>query len=198
MGQVSTLSISGNTYSVYALTSDPLDDANDYMDARLGADAWNDASGSNKKRALVSAVRYIDRAVNWTGVQSDLVTPQPLQWPRDGAACDGTAVTDGTVPDAFATAEFEMALILLNDAAVQNSTGTGSNVKRVKAGSAEVEFFTGTAGTTDETRLPTTVNDLVGCYIEGSSVASVSFGTTDADGDAGYTKCDHDLSKGLP
>ncbi len=198
MGQVSTITLSGNTYSVYALTADPVDDANDYFSARLGASAWNDASGSDKKRALISAVRYIDRAVNWSGTQTDLVTPQPLQWPRDGATCNGTAVTDGTVPDAFATAEFEEALILLNDATQQSSTGTGSNVKSVKAGSTQVEFFTGTQGTVEETRLPTIVNDLIGCYIEGAAVAGGSFGTSDAEGDPGYCKDDFDLSQGYP
>jgi hypothetical protein len=195
MGTVSTLTIGSNTYSVYALTADPVNDANDYFSARLGSDAWTDASTANKKRALVSAVRFLDRAVTWSGEQTDTVTPQPLQWPRDGAACSGVAVADGTTPDAFANAEFEQALIFLDDATEQSSTGTGSNVKRVKAGSAEVEFFTGTAGTGSETRLPTVVNDLVGCYIESSGISGGAWGTTEV---VDYSKDDFDLSQGLP
>lgn len=200
MGQVATVSIGANTYSVYALTANAVADANEYMAARLGASAWTSASSNEKKQSLVSAVRFIDRAVNWSGVQSDIVTPQPLQWPRDGANCDGVSVTDGTVPDNFAAAEFEMALILLNDATVQNDSGTGSNIKRVKAGSAEVEFFTPTIDTSSETRLPTVVNDLVGCYVDTiTGIAAASFGTSDDDGESSFD-CDdqYGLTRGLP
>ena len=98
-------------------------------------------------------------------------------------------------PRLFATAEFEEALILLDDATEQSSSGSGSNVKRVKAGSAEVEFFTGTAGTLEETRLPTVVNDLVGCFIETSGVTGAAFGTTEV---IDYDKDDFDLSQGNP
>ncbi len=198
MGTVSTVTIGATTYSVYALTSDPIADANAYFGGRLGSDAWSDASSPDKQRALVSAVRFLDRAVSWTGEQTDIVTPQPLQWPRDGASCDGTAVTNGTTPDAFANAEFEQALIFLDDATEQSSTGTGSNIKSVKAGTAEVAFFTGTSGTLAETRLPTIVNDLLGCYIEQSGISGGSWGTSDAAGVVGYDQDDTDLSQGLP
>lgn len=193
MAVISTVSIGANSYSVYALTSNALADANSYMAGRIGADAWNASTTTNndKKRALVSAARFIDRAVNWSGVQTDLVTPQPLEWPRDGAACDGVSVTSGTTPDDFANAEFEMALILLDDATVQDGTGTGSNIKGVTAGSVGVEFFTPTIGTSDETRLPTVVNDLLGCYIKGSTgLTSASFGTSDAEGESAFD-CDN-------
>lgn len=197
MGQVSTVTIGVNTYSVYALTSDPVADANEYFAARLGSSAWTeDAEANDKKSALVSAVRFIDRAVIWSGTKT--VVSQPLEWPRDSAACNGTAVDDGTTPDDFATAEFEQALILLQDATAQDSAGTGSNIKAVTAGSAKVEFFTGTVGTSGDTRLPVVVNDLVGCYIASLGSLGGSFGTSDADGDAGYCKDDFDLTRGLP
>ena len=200
MAQVATITIGSNSYSVYGITSDALDDANDYLAARLGAGAWTDASSSDKKRALVSAVRFLDRAVIWSGTQTDTATPQPLQWPRDGASCGGTSVASGTIPDNFAYAQFEIALALLNDSSVQDGTGTGSNVKRVKAGSAEVEFFTPTIGAEFETRLPTVANDLVGCYIASDlGLGSLSYGTTDADGESSFDNCDqHNRTQGYP
>lgn len=198
MGAVVQVSIGTRTYDVYTTGSDALADANDYMAGRLGTTAWDAADNNNKKKALVSAVRFNDRVVNYTGVQTDLVAPQPLQWPRDGASCDGVSVPSGTTPDDLALGEFEMALILLNDATVQNSAGTGSNIKRVKAGSAEVEFVGATIDTDRDTRLPTVVNDLIGCYVEGTVTLGTSYGTGTEDGDPGYCKDDFDKSQGFP
>lgn len=200
MAQVSTITIGSDTFSVYALTADPVADADSYHAGRIGS-TWSTATTLQKQQALISATRFIDRAVIWSGTQTDTVTPQPLQWPRDNAKCDGVAVPDGTIPDAFALAVFEMAQILFTDSTVQDGTGTGSNVKRVKAGSAEVEFFTPTIGVDGgETRLPTVVNDLVGCYIDvANTTGSLSYGTTDDDGKSSFD-CDdqHNLNRGYP
>lgn len=198
MAVIATITIGAVDYSVYALTSDALADADDYLAAKIGS-TWSTASDLQKQQALISAARFMDRAVLWSGDKT--VDAQPREWPRDGAVdgCNGDeAVPDGTTPDAIAHGEFELADLLFLDATIQASTGTGSNVKKVKAGSAEVVFFTGTSGTSEETRLPTQVNDLVSCFIEGSEVAGFSWGTTDADGDAGYTEDDFDLTQGLP
>ena len=189
MATVVTVSLTGNP-SVYAIGADAVVDANSYLGARIGSDAWSSASSSDKKKALVSAARFIDRAVSWSGKKT--VSSQPLQWPRDGATCDSESVTDGTIPDEFAYAEFEMALILLGDSAAQDSTGTGSNIKSVKAGSARVEFFSSSVGSSSDTRLPTTVNDLVGCYIDGSvSFGSSSSGTSETSS----FDCDDDYNR---
>ncbi len=198
MGIVSILSIGANTYSVYALTADPLADTKAYLAGRLGTAAWDDANSNDKKKALVGSARFIDRAVSFSGTQTDIVTPQPLQWPRDGADCNGTSVTDGTTPDAFFEAQAEMALILLTDSTVQDGQGTGSNVKSVKAGSAKVDFFMSTLDSNQDTRLPPVVNDLLGCYIVGITTVGGSFGTGTDDADPGYNKCDFDRSQGFP
>jgi hypothetical protein len=198
MAVISTITIGSEDYSVYALTADPLADADDYLAAKIGS-TWSTATDLQKQQALISAARFMDRAVIWSGDKT--VASQPREWPKDGAVdgCNGgEAVPDGTTPDAIALGEFELADALFLDATIQASTGTGSNVKKVKAGSAEVVFFTGTSGTSDETRLPTQVNDLVSCFIEGSEVAGGSFGTDDDDADPGYCQDDFDLSQGYP
>lgn len=170
MGQVSTLTIGANTYSVYALTADPIADAKAYFAGRLGTSSWDSADSTTQKTALVTAVRFLDRGVLWSGVQTDPTTPQPLQWPRDSATCRGDSVTDNTVPDNIVHGEFELALALLEDEAIQDGTGSGSNVKEVGAGSAKVVFFRPTQGDATETRFPTVVSELVVCYQAGSSL----------------------------
>lgn len=197
MAQVSTITIGSDTYSVYALTSDPVSDADSYHAARIGS-TWSTATELQKQQSLISATRFIDRAVEWSGTQTS--SSQALEWPRDGAKCDGVAVTDGTVPDDFATAVFEMAQILFTDSTAQDGEGTGSNIKRVKAGSAEVEFFTPTIGAEFSTRLPTVVNDLIGCYIDVTTgLSGTSYGTTDTDGRSCFDDDDQfDRSRGYP
>jgi hypothetical protein len=197
MAVIATITIDSTDYSVYALTADPLADADDYLAAKIGS-TWSTASDLQKQQALISAARFMDRAVIWSGDKT--VAAQPREHPRDGAinGCTGEAVPDGTTPDEIARGEFELADALFLDASIQLSTGTGSNVKKVKAGSAEVVFFTGTSGTSEETRLPTQVNDLVSCFIEGSEVAGFSWGTDDDDADPGYCQDDSDLTQGYP
>ncbi len=196
MAVISTITIGADTFSVYALTADPVADADSYLAARIGS-TWSAATTLEKQQSIISAARMLDRSVNWSGEKT--VATQPREWPRDGATCDSESVTDGTTPDVIATAEFELANILFLDATVQDSAGTGSNVKVVKAGSATVEFFTPTIGVEGgETRLPTTVNDLVMCYLDSSVVTSTSFGTDDSDNDPGYDKDCFDLTQGLP
>jgi hypothetical protein len=198
MAVISTITIGADTFSVYALTADPVADADSYLAAKIGS-TWSTATTLQKQQALISAARFMDRAVLWSGDKT--VASQPREWPRDNAVdgCNGdVAVPDGTTPDAIALGEFELADLLFLDASIQQGTGTGSNVKKVKAGSAEVVFFTGTSGTSEETRLPTSVNDLVSCFIEGSEVAGFSWGTDDDDADPGYDADDFDLTQGLP
>lgn len=206
-GVVATITISGTAHSVYGLTSSAVADANAYFAARLGASAWTDAAVSLKNQALVTAVRFLDRGVIWSGDQTDPDTPQALQWPRDSATCRGETVTDGTIPDNIVHGEFELALALLEDESVQDSTGTGDNVKSAKAGSAKVEFFKPTAGSTQETRFPTVVDELVGCYSAGSASSSAPYvnGVNDPehnDQDSSFSDNSTDnffnLSQGLP
>lgn len=195
MAVVSTITIGAVNYSVYSLTSDAVQDADDYQAARIGS-TWSTATTLQKQQALISATRFIDRAVEWSGDKTS--DAQALEWPRDGASCNGEAVDNGTIPDDFAIAVFEMAQVLFVDATVQDGTGTGSNVKRVKAGSAEVEFFTPTIGGEFETRLPTVVNDLIGCYQDATVTGSTSFGTTDADGESAFDCETYNRSEGFP
>jgi hypothetical protein len=88
-------------------------------------------------------------------------------------------VTDGTTPDNIAYASFYLAGAVAQDADAAESTGTGSNVKEAKAGSAAVSFFSGTLDS--GTRLPQPAHDFLGCYLESAAtiITPVSTGVSD-------------------
>lgn len=156
------------TYSVYARTADPVADLVAYFNARLGtaAAAVTAATADNRARSLIMAADFIDRVCRFSGEET--VNGQARSFPRDGASCDGTAITDGTVPEELPTAEFELAGYLLQDATLYDGEGSGSNVRRVQAGSASVEFFIPTINSAKDRRLPVVVNDILKCLFEGA------------------------------
>lgn len=113
-----TITISGNNYPSYITVAD--------ADAYLAADfqraaAWAALDPDVKGQLLVTATRLLQR----------------LCWAA-GAAPD---VDDPDLPPAVAEATALMAADIANDPALGDSAATGTNVKRAKAGSAEVEFF---------------------------------------------------------
>ena len=184
---MATVIISGTSYDVYADEST----ASTYLTARIGADDWFSASSTDRKKALVSATRMLDRQ-QWQGTKT--VDSQPLEFPRDGLTdCDGTSLSDNTTPQGVVDGSIELAYQLILDSTVQDSAGTGSNVKQLKAGSAEVTFFKPTIGASSSanTRFPTTVQDLVKCFLNGSGRSSAVGGLASGT-DATSTFCDPD------
>lgn len=193
MGMISTVTIGAVSHSVYAITADAVQDADDYLDARIGASPWAAASADDKKRALVSAARWIDRVVSFSGTET--VDGQPRAWPRDGATCGSATIADGTVPDDLAYAEFELAFILVLDATKQDSSTQGSNVKSVGAGSASISFFSATTGTSQDTPLPAVAWDLIKCLI-GSTIGYAVGLASGIDDDSEFCPDDFDRSEG--
>lgn len=202
-GVVATITIDSTDYSVYGQTADALVNADAYFAARLGADAWTDATDADKEKALVTAVRFLDRGVLWSGDKT--VADQALQWPRDGATCRSDSVADGTIPDNIVLGEFELALALLENEAIQDEPGTGDLIKSAGAGSAKVEYFRPSAGTSSDTRFPTVVHELVGCYSAGNASLGGPWvsGVNDPahpDQDSSFSSGDNsfNFSQGLP
>lgn len=185
MAEVETITISSVDHSVYGLgNADPVQDADDYHGATIG-ETWSALTTLQKQQALVSAARLLDRAIHFPGTKTS--SSQPREWPRDGASngCTGASITNGTTPDEIAYAEFELAMAIAADTTILTSPGAGDNTKRVKAGSAEVEFFSPTsAADGTATRLPQNVQDIIGCFQDGAggvlpSSGSLSSGTGD-------------------
>jgi hypothetical protein len=198
MGTIATVTIDTVDYSVYALSANAVTDADEYWGGRLGdaATAWDAASTDEKRKALVMASDWIDRSSNWTGTVT--VDGQPRDWPRDNATnqCTGESITSGTTPDALASAAFWLAGQVLVDSSIVDAAGQGSNVKKAKAGSAEVTFFTPTIGSASDIRLPTVAHDYLRCFLSSSTsiIAPVGYGD---DEDSFFDEDDYGLSEGL-
>jgi len=155
--------------------------ADTYFEVRLGAASWTAATTDQKGQALISATRMIDRQM-WQGAVYDAATPQPLQWPRTGVVDKyGTAVATTTLPGDLVLGCMELALALLEDESNQDAYEGGSNVRRVKAGSVEVELFRPTLGL--QGRFTTIVTELLGQFMASPwTEASFSSGQLDSDG----------------
>lgn len=153
MGQVT---ISGTNATVFG----SLAGATTYFALALGGTGWSAASGTDRQKALVSATRWMQRL--------------GLVDPSDGSTIVPD-VADAGVPVPVQEGAYELADALLTDAEAQAATSTGSNVKSVKAGSAEVTFFRATNGTP----LPTVAFQLLRPYLASQQ------STGDGDGGVG-------------
>jgi hypothetical protein len=117
-------------------------EADTYFTSRLRATTWTSASADDKARALIMACRHIEERADWdesmAGTRTS--TTQVLSWPRTGALTrEGDAYFDsGTVPSVIKYAAAEQALIELGSDRTEEPSARG--IKRVSAGSVEVEF----------------------------------------------------------
>ena len=139
-------------------------DAIIYLADALHAESWDAASTESKDRALVTAARMLERQ-QWVGEQATNVG-QTMQWPRTGVSDrEGVELPSDTVPQFILDAQCELAVALLDDVSVQSNADTSTNIRRMKAGTAEIEYFVGKSGT----RFPTVVHELIGYYLANSS-----------------------------
>lgn len=159
-GTTGTLTIGTATFTVYGFTADPLTDANDYLAASITAGTWDGKTDDEKKKLLVSAFRTLERQ-GWSGTATGSTA-----WPRTGALCNGAAVAE-EIPDDIVEGMFELASSLADGTDPMMKKSTDSNIKKVGAGSAAVEYFYPLPG--EGTRFPLPVQELVGCYLGGST-----------------------------
>lgn len=202
MAVIETLTIGADTFKVYALTDgNAAAETTTFWNGRLGAeaDAWNAAvaaANDDELRALVAAADWVDRALNFTGSETTL--GQPRAWPRDSAQNCGESVPDGTTPDDMFYAQAWLAGLLLVDNAASTSEGEGSNIRKVGAGTATVQFFIPTKGTVSDVRLPQVAHDYTKCYTEaalsGGIGGAISSGT---DTDSSFCEKDFKLNEGI-
>ena len=179
MGQIT---ISGTVFDVYGTEAG----AADYFKGTLASSAWSDASSGDKKKSQISAARWLDRQ-SWVGEKTS--DAQPLAWPRTGVE----GFDDATTPDEVIDAEYELILILLNDPTADTKANTSQNTKRVKAGSAEVEFF----GQVDGSSVPTIAHDLIKQWLTSgaSTPVGLASGTEEA---TAFCPDDNKLTRGYP
>lgn len=159
MGQVT---IGTETYEVYGTEAE----FKIYMAGHMNSSAYDNATPANMRKSMVSGTRWIERA-NWGGQKTDLVTPQPLEFPRTGLTDkDGNEVDSANTPTEVEYACYELNLILLSKPKAMDAINSGSNIKKVEAGDAKVTFFKSTFGSFP--KFPNVVNNLIGLYLDGA------------------------------
>lgn len=183
-----TVTIGGETYDIYGEQADAIV----YFGASLHAAEFNDATADDQARALVTASRKFDRQ-SWKGIVTDLVTPQPLAWPRKNIVDkNGEAVADSVIPDDIIAGCWEYALQNLKDSDVQDQVDTSENLKRVKAGSVEIERFRPVSGP----KFGSIVTELIGFYLAGADTSGAGL-ATGTDGTSIYDDELYPLSDGF-
>jgi len=201
MAVIDTVTIGSDSWSVYALVlTEAVANTTTFWAGRLGAEstAWAAATADQQIQAVVMAADWIDRALLFTGDKT--VAAQARAWPRDGATngCTETDITDGTTPDDIFYAQCWLAGAVLADNAAAASSGEGSNVKAVKAGSAGVTFFSPTTGTGTDTRLPQVAHDYTKCYTDAGTSSGIAGPTASGTGQAtSFGEDDDEWNEGL-
>ncbi len=174
---ITTITIGGNQYVSYASVAE--------ADARLLVDpvraaAWAALTADQKGVNLVAGTNRLDLEV-YSGQK--LVEAQPNQWLRTGALCNGVVVPDDTLPQQIEDGTIVMAgSIAIDPAASANGTAP-QNIRRVGAGSAQVEFFT--SQRTASFSLAASVPDafaIIRCLLRGAGVGVGSGMASGTDG----------------
>lgn len=165
---------SGNSYATVAAADTYLDDS-----LRAGA-TWSALDDDTKSRSLITATRLLDKQC-YIGAKTS--TSQTLEWPRKNVTdADGNLVADSTVPVGVINGCIDLAYELSQDSSLETSKNTGSNDKRYRAGSVEIEYFRpgGVMGTDGITRFPVVVMEWIREYLcgYGDKGTPASFGTT--------------------
>ena len=122
-----------------------LSESNDYFDTSPDSSTWTNKTDDQKKRALISATRWIDTLVFY-GDRCD--ESQALKFPRNNYQVDGVELACSAIPNNIKYAQFELARALANDTgAITGTTGTEGNFSEVRVGDTFVKYNTASQGT---------------------------------------------------
>jgi len=122
-----------------------LTEANDYFDTSPDSSTWTNKTDDQKKRALISATRWIDTFVFYGDRCDD---GQALKFPRNNYQVDGVELACSKIPNNIKYAQYELARALANDTdAITGTTGKEGNISEAKLGDLEVKFNTTTQNT---------------------------------------------------
>jgi len=135
---LSTITISGNGYVSCASVAE----ADIYLAVDpVRAATWTVLSTDEKGGFLVAATRKLN-ALTWAGAKTGGAA-QVDAWPRTGVTYSaGTAVSTSEVPQEVEDATCLLAGSIAITPASSDAGTSGSNTKKLKAGSAEIEFYT--------------------------------------------------------
>ncbi len=123
-----------------------------HFEQQLGSGVWEDGDTGDKNKALVYATRWLTR-IGVIDASGDELLP---------------SLADTNVPEDVKLGTYELAQDLLADATLPDGTPGSDNKRRVKAGSAEVEFFRQQSGT----KLPKVVLEYLGEFLASNQSGS--------------------------
>jgi hypothetical protein len=157
-------------------------DATAILDSELYArTAWDNADEDTRTRALITAARMLDQALLWKGIRA--TSTQALEWPRVSfARYNGVkygphamiAAFPSTFPYYLPRMQTLLAASLLERQASGQAPGqvtTKGTIKRMKAGSAEIEYKDGTETYVAGHSIPSEILMMAGPW--GSSRATI-------------------------
>ena len=171
---------------------------NDYIACLINGQ--DTATDDLKTRALITAFFIFQRA-NWQGEKTG-GTAQVPAWPRTGVICNGTSVDSATVPEGIINGQMEYANLLIADAALATSpTGAATTgLRRVQAGSAQVEFFSNNPNViiNASRRFPPSVFEYVSCFLDTVDFSATQLVSGLSDKSSFDQDNQYDLSDGYP
>jgi hypothetical protein len=137
------VNITGSTTDFFVYATDLA--ATDYLLGDISRDpVWGSLSADEKKRALISATRYLDR-LPWAGAKT--VSSQINAFPRTGIVDADGQEASGT-PQEIVDACCILAADFVADPTILDSVSTGSNTKELQAGSVRIVYFKTPTGQT--------------------------------------------------
>jgi hypothetical protein len=158
--------------------------ADAYFTNRLNSSDWTGASSTIKEQSLTTITTMIDREV-YEGAKTSAT--QSLEFPRTSLTDkEGDAVLDSILPPDLNLAVYEGAIALIQDSTLQTQTNGGTNIKKLVAGTASIEYF----HSTSTHALPQLVLKYLQPYLEGDSDIdlSYSYGTDEKTGIETYKR----------
>lgn len=154
--------------------------ANDYINDQYGPQytAWLAMTPDDQKRTMITAVRFLESFAWNTTTAADFATRDAIE--------------------AFAEAEYELAVLVKANPKLTGNADQGSNVRAVGAGSARVEFFNPTSAAAGSAPLlPPVVDRLVGKYLA-ARATGVSGGVSSSGSDCPQFGCGPELGRKWP
>ncbi len=122
-----------------------LAEADAYFETVPSSTQWDNKQDDNKKRALISATRWID-TLNFYGDRCD--SSQALSWPRNNYHVDRVELTCSAIPADIKYAAFELARALANDTdSITGNTGDKGLYEEVELGDLKVKYNTDSQAT---------------------------------------------------
>lgn len=188
---VSTLVVGTNTYQLQA-------SANTILGDNIATAKWATKPSATKDAALITAFNLMETQ-RWQGEKTQPAPTQTAQHPRTGLVnCNGEAIDSATIAPDVIRAQALLAFELSEDPTLAGGTTTGSNIKKLQAGSASIEFHerTNDSGDPVNFRFPPRVQELLACYLEGVLTGGVE--AIGADGESIFDPCDYPSDRSQP